>query len=328
MVQRTFVALGLSLVSVSAAGQGRGAAPPPTDTVAPAIAGVVAAGTPVHVIKDGFNGSEGPIALPDGSVIFSETTANRTIRIDASGSVSVFLENTGGANGMSFDTDGRLFATHVPYGASKVSIIYPKGKETLIVDNYQGKAFGRCNDLTVAKNGTIYFTDSANPAPPPPTPLPLPPAFYYVPAGGHTAVQVLNDVAFPNGVVLSRDEKILYLNNTNGEYLIAFDVKPDGSLTNRRNFAQYQGVTKNASGVMVSGADGITIDNDGRLYVATAIGVQVFGTDGKHLGTIPLSRPPQNLAFAGKDKKTLYVVGRGAAFQVQMIAQGFTGRAK
>jgi gluconolactonase len=78
----------------------------------------------------------------------------------------------------------------------------------------------------------------------------------------------------------------------------------------------------------VSGADGITIDNDGRLYVATAIGVQVFGSDGKHLGTIPLSRPPQNLAFAGKDKKTLYVVGRGVAFQVQMIAQGFTGRAK
>jgi gluconolactonase len=79
---------------------------------------------------------------------------------------------------------------------------------------------------------------------------------------------------------------------------------------------------------MVSGADGITIDNNGRLYVATAIGVQVFDTDGRHLGTIPLSRPPQNLAFAGKDKKTLYVVGRGVAFQVQMIAQGFTGRAK
>jgi gluconolactonase len=329
MVQRTFVALGLILVSVSVAGQGRGAGQaPPTDTVAPAIAGVVAAGTPVHVIKDGFNGSEGPIALSDGSVIFSETTANRTIKIDASGSVSVFLENTGGANGMSFDTDGRLFATHVPYGASKVSIIYPKGKETLIVDNYQGKPFGRCNDVTVAKNGAIYFTDSANPAPAPPTPLPLPPALYYVPAGSHTAVQVLNDVAFPNGVVLSRDEKILYLNNTNGEYLIAFDVKPDGSLSNRRNFAQYQGVTKNASGAMVSGADGITIDNDGRLYVATTIGVQVFATDGKHLGTIPLSRPPQNLAFAGKDKKTLYVVGRGVAFQVPMIAQGFTGRPK
>jgi gluconolactonase len=329
MVRTAFVAFGLVLVSISATAQGRGAPQaPPTDTVAPAIPGVVAAGTAVHVIKDGFNGTEGPIALPDGSVIFSETNANRTIKIDPSGAVSVLLENTGGANGMSFDTDGRLFATHVPYGASKVSIIYPKGKEALIVDNYQGKPFGRANDLTVAKNGAIYFTDSANPAPPPPTPLPLPPALYFIPPGSRTAVQVLNDLPFPNGVVLSRDEKILYLNNTNGEYLIAFDVNADGSLKNRRNFAQYQGVTRNTSGAMVSGADGITIDNEGRLYVATAIGVQVFGADGKQLGTIPLSRPPQNLAFAGKDKKTLYVVGRGVAFQIQMIAQGFTGRAK
>jgi gluconolactonase len=329
MVRTAFVALGVSLATIVAAAQGRGAAQaPPADTVAPAIPGVVAAGTPVHIIKDGFNGTEGPIALPDGSVIFSETNANRTIKIDPSGAVSTLLENTGGANGMSFDTDGRLFATHVPYGASKVSIIYPKGKEALIVDNYQGKPFGRANDLTVAKNGAIYFTDSANPTPAPSTPLPLPPALYFIPPGSRTAVQVLNDLPFPNGVVLSRDEKILYLNNTNGEYLIAFDVESDGSLTNRRNFAQYQGVTRNGSGAMVSGADGITIDNDGRLYVATAIGVQVFDTDGKHLGTIPLSRPPQNLAFAGKDKKTLYVVGRGVAFQVQMIAQGFTGRAK
>lgn len=329
MTARTLVALGICLTGVSLAAQGRGGAQaPPTDTAAPGIPGVVAAGTPVHVSKDGFNGSEGPIALPDGSVIFSETTANRTIKIDPSGAISTFLENTGGANGMSFDSDGRLFATHVPYGATKVSIIYPKGKEALIVDNYQGKPFGRVNDLTVAKNGAIYFTDSANPAPPPPTPLPLPPAFYYLAPGSKTAVQVLNDVAFPNGVVLSRDEKTLFLNNTNGEYLIAFDVKPDGSLTNRRNFAQYKGVTKNASGAMVSGADGITIDNEGRLYVATAIGVQVFSPQGQHLGTIELSRAPQNLAFAGKDKKTLYVVGRGVAFQIQMLAQGFTGRAK
>jgi len=329
MTTRALVALSVALGSVSVSAQGRGPTQaPPADTAAPAIPGVVAEGTPVRVIKDGFNGSEGPIAMPDGSVIFSETNANRTIRIDQGGAVSVFLQDTAGANGLAFDGDGRLFATHVPFGATKVSIIYPKGKETLIVDNYQGKPFGRANDLTVSKNGTIYFTDSANPAPAPPAPLPLPPAFYYVPAGSRTAVQVLNDVAFPNGVVLSRDEKTLFLNNTNGEYLIAFDVNADGSLTNRRNFAQYKGVTKNANGVFVSGADGIAIDNDGRLYVATAIGVQVFSPQGQHLGTIGLSRAPQNLAFAGKDKKTLYVVGRGVAFQIQMLAQGFTGRAK
>jgi gluconolactonase len=142
------------------------------------------------------------------------------------------------------------------------------------------------------------------------------------------AIQILNDVAFPNGVILSRDEKTLYLNNTNGEYLIAFDVQPDGSLKNRRNFAKYEGVTTNAAGVMVSGADGITLDSQGRLYVAAANGVQVFSPQGQHLGTIPMPRPPQNLAFAGPDKKTLFVVGRGVASKVQMIAQGFKDRAK
>lgn len=319
------VTLFASAVSISAQ---RGAQAPPTDTVAPEIAGVVRAGTTVQFLKDGFNGSEGPIALPDGSVIFSETNANRTIKIDAAGTISTFLENTGGANGMAFDGKGRLIATHVPWGQTKVSVIYPKGSETVLVDNFEGKPFGRANDLTVAKNGGIYFTDSANPAPVPPTPLPLPPALYYLPPNSSKAVQILSDVAFPNGVILSRDEKILYLNNTNGEYLMAFDVQPDGSLRNRRNLARYEGVTKNAAGVMVSGADGLAMDGEGRLYVATAIGVQVFSAQGQHLGTISLSRAPQNLAFAGPDKKTLYVVGRGAAFRIQMIAQGFKDRAK
>jgi gluconolactonase len=78
----------------------------------------------------------------------------------------------------------------------------------------------------------------------------------------------------------------------------------------------------------VSGADGLAVDSNGRVYAATAAGVQVFSPKGEHLGTIPMSRPPQNLAFAGPDKKTLYVVGRNAAWKVQMLAQGYKGRAK
>jgi len=96
---------------------------------------------------------------------------------------------------------------------------------------------------------------------------------------------------------------------------------------NRRNFAKYEGVTKTGD-AFASGADGLALDSEGRIYAATSAGVQVFSPAGQHLGTIPFSRSPQNLAFAGADKKTLYVVGRGAAFKVRMIAQGFTGRAK
>ena len=95
----------------------------------------------------------------------------------------------------------------------------------------------------------MYFTDSANAQPRPAEPLPLPAAFYYLPPGATQPKQLLTDVGFPNGVILSRDEKVLYLNNSAGEYLMAFDVQPDGSLTNRRNFAKYEGVKPNAAGV-------------------------------------------------------------------------------
>jgi gluconolactonase len=177
----------------------------------------------------------------------------------------------------------------------------------------------------------VYFTVpgrvAAQPGAAPSTPTaPFVPYVYYIPPGGKAMIAA-EGIDNPNGITLSRDERTLYINNTRGEYLLTYDVQPDGRLTNRRNFAKYDGVTKTDTGV-TSGADGLAIDNDGRIYAATAIGVQVFSPQGQHLGTIPLSRSPQNLAFAGPDKKTLYVVGRGAAFKIPMLAQGFLGRAK
>lgn len=316
-------------VSVAVAGQGRGGAPaPPVDAVAPAIPGVVAGGTKVQLLKDGLNGTEGPIALPDGSVIFAEINANRLIRIDKDDVFSTFLENTGGTTGAAFDRQGRLVAAVVPWGSTKFSVLYPESAKRVVIDNYDGKPFGRPNDLTIAQNGGMYFTDSASPQPRPPEGPPLPAALYYLPPGATTATQILTDVGFPNGVILSRDEKVLYLNNSSGEHLIAFDVQPDGSLVNRRNFARYEGVKPNAAGAVSSGADGLAIDVEGRVYVAASTGVQVFSPQGHHLGTIPMPRPPQNLAFAGPDKNTLYVVGRGAVSKVPMIATGFKGRPK
>jgi gluconolactonase len=169
----------------------------------------------------------------------------------------------------------------------------------------------------VTKNGGVYFTAPGQS-----------PAVFYIPPGGQ-AIKVNEDIENPNGIQLSRDEKTLYVNNTRGEYMIAFDIQADGKLANKRNFAPYQGVTKNENGV-ASGADGIAIDSEGRVYVAinSTGGVQVFSPEGKHLGTIPTSVGAQNLAFAGPEKKTLYIVGRGVAFKVELQAQGFKGRAK
>ena len=327
MKTQTLIVIGsIGLASVGYAQQ-RGAPPPPaTETVAPNIPGVVAGGTKVEVIKEGFQGTEGPIGLPDGSLIFTETNANRITKIDLNNATSTYLENTNGSNGLAFDAKGRLISVQTTAGQTKIGVLAPKGSESVLADSFEGKPFGRPNDLVVDKKGGVYFTEPGPNAAPGAPPPPLAPAVYYVPAGGR-AMRIGDGIERPNGIMLSRDEKTLFVNNTSGEHLLAFDIQPDGTVKNRRNFAKYQGANRTDTGV-TSGADGLAIDNDGRLYAATSAGVEVFSAAGQHLGTIPVSRAPQNIAFAGPNKKTLYIVGRGAAYKVQMLSQGFTGRAK
>lgn len=305
------------------------APPVVAETTATAIPGVIAAGTKVEVIKSGFSGTEGPIGMADGSFLFTETQANRITRIDKDNNLTTFLENTNGSNGLAFDSKGRLISVQTTPGKTLIGVIYPKGQEATLSDNFDGKPFGRPNDLVVDKKGGVYFSEpgpNATPGQPAPTP-PLTPAVYYVPAGGK-AMRVAEGIVRPNGIQLSPDEKTLYVNDTSGEYLLAFDIKPDGSLGNRRNFAKYPTATKTAEGAFNSGADGLAIDNDGRVYVVSLGGVHVFSAKGDLLGTIPVSLQPQNIAFAGADKKTLYIVGRGAAFKVRLLAAGYSGRAK
>ena len=304
--------------------------PPATDTMAPAIAGVVADGAIVQVIAEGFQGTEGPLGMPDGSFLFTETNANRITHIAANDEVSTFLENSNGSNALGYDPMGRIVSVQTTPGMTRVGIIYPPGSASVLSDNYDGKPYGRPNDLVVSKTCAVYFTEPGPNAPADgstPPPPPLTPAVYHIPVGG-AAERIAEGIERPNGIMLSRAEDTLYVNNTNGEYLLAFDVLPDGSVQNRRNFAAYEGVTRNDNGTVASGADGLAIDSEGRLYVATTIGVQVFSTSGQQLGTIPISRAPQNIAFAGPNKQTLYIVGRGAAWKVEMLARGFADRGK
>ena len=305
--------------------------PVPTDLVVEtAIPGVVAAGTPIQLIKTGFEGAEGPVGMPDGSVLFTETRASRITRIDPEGNISTFLDGSNEANGLGFDTQGRLIAVQRAANNQKVGVLSPPDKVAVLADSYGGKPFNRLNDIVVDRKGGVYFSDSIGENT----------GLYYIPPGGK-AVRIFNETTNPNGVQLSRDEKTLYANWEDGEYLLAFDVQPDGTLGPRRNFAKYESVrveghkdTRIAEG---NGADGLAIDSEGRIYACTNRGVEVFSPEGQHLGTIRVVwgekefalRKPANLAFAGPGKKTLYVFGAGgSAFKIQMVAQGFGGRAK
>ena len=322
----TFVAIALCLV---VAGITPSQAPaqnppaPPTETTAPDIPGVVAGGSKVELIAQKLRGTEGPIALPDGSLIFTEQNASVITKIDANGNRSTYLENTGESNGLTFDPKGRLIGTRRDNPAI---VVFSPGPVTVLASSYEGKPFMRPNDLVADKKGGIYFTDPGS-NPQPGKPLPGKPSVYYIRPNGTVAL-ISDDIVRPNGIILSPDESVLYVANSAGEFVIAFDVQPDGSVRNRRDFARLLG-PKSDAGVR-SGADGLAVDSAGRLYVATTMGVQVISPQGTYLGTIPIgvANGPQNLAFAGPDKKTLYVVGRGAAWKVAMLSQGPKDRAK
>ena len=118
---------------------------------------MIAAGTKVEVIKSGFSGTEGPIGLPDGSLIFTETQANRITRIDANNQTSTFLENTNGSNGLGVRRKGRLISVQTTPGKTLIGVIYPKGQEATLSDNYDGKPYGRPNDLVVRQEGRRVF---------------------------------------------------------------------------------------------------------------------------------------------------------------------------
>jgi len=296
---------------------------PAFDKVTPEISGVVKAGTKIEIVKYGLRGSDGGVGLPDGSVLVS--TNNTVIKVDADGNATTLVENSEQAAGLALDPKGRIIAAQY---SGKVSVIYPKGSEELLTDKFDGKPYIRPNDLVLDKKGGIYFTDCYQIGAKQ-SPEDLPQAVYYIAPANKKVVRVADDVGRPNGITLSPDEKILYVNDWDGAYLVAYDVQPDGSLKNRRNFAHYDLKQKTDHG-MVSGADGLCIDNAGHTFATTPAGIQVFDAKGEHLGNIdaPYSRPPQNCGFAGPGKAFLYVMGRGVVFRIQTLGTGVSTRAK
>lgn len=293
----------------------------------PAISGVVDAKTPIVLIREGFNGTEGPVALPDGSLAFTETQAQRITRIGPDDAITTLASDTNGANGLGFLPNGDLVAVQVVQ--TRVGIVHPAAHRKSLSEGLDGGAYGRPNDLVVDRQGTVYFTDSGvGPTQKPPvTDRPLrKPAVYRITPDGRTE-QIASGITRPNGIQLSPDEKVLYVADTGGEHILAFDLGADGQIRGPRPFARLEGVKTTENGLS-SGADGLAVDAEGRLYVASNPGIQVFSPRGVGLGTIPLPRQPQNLAFAGPNKTTLYVVGRGAAYRIATLTPGVKTRAK
>jgi gluconolactonase len=302
----------------------------PRDVTTNEIPGVISAGTKWLDVWRGTDNADGIAGTPDGGLLFAQEQPSTIRKLDQNDKDSVYVTNTHGAGAVALDSRGRIFAVqrtctdpgrgNAPCSEpTAVAIVFPERERKVLADNFQGKPLGRLNDLVVDKKGTVYFTVGGA---------------YYAKAGG--SVTSLGDNIRSNGIMLSPDEKTLYV--TNGGTILAFDIQADGSVNNRRDFGKLQD----------GNGDGMAIDAAGRLYVTSAPGVQVFSPDGKYLGTIPTPRNPISVAFSGADKKTLYIVGSGATgpdgkefttpagvrnnaktiYKIPMQAQGYAGRAK
>ena len=329
MIRPTLVSLTLALISALGASFSVAQTPPNTVQLQPApdIPGVIAGGTMPEVVVKGLTSSDDPLWLPNIGLLFSESQANRIVRLDERDQPVTFLGDLLNPLGMTLDAQGQLISIQTKPGSMGPRVVWPKGKERIVADNYQGKAFGRPNDIIADKKGGLYFTDPpGNPA------AGVPPAVYYVPPGGGAAIRVADDAGRPNGLQLSHDEKTFYVNDTGGIHAYAYDIQPDGRLTNRRIFTTYVGrIQASAGAAPASAADGLTIDEEGRLYSLTESGIEVISPTGQALGVIPLwciTRRCQNLSFGGPDKRTLYVAGGGTLIRIPMRARGFLGRAK
>jgi len=287
------------------------------EAVTPAMAGVVNAGTPVVLVKDGFEAVEGPLPLPDGGLIFTNNRVGRIVQISPDGAVSAWYEGTGGANALTRTPKGDVVATLADGRA--IGVVKPGEAPRVLVGEYEGKQFNRPNDLVASKHGDIYFTDTVPlTATAPPA---IPSALYELTAKGKL-VRIAADIARPNGVALSPDDRTLYVANTSGEWVYAYALDRKGQAKERREFAKLA-MPPTQSGTMGgAGADGLAMDEGGRLYVATTVGVQVFSPKGEPLGIITLPRQPQNLAFAGPGLSALFVVGRGAVYRIATLTHG------
>jgi gluconolactonase len=278
--------------------------------------------------------TEGPAAYRDGSIFFTETIAWRIMRFSPDGKLSVFREHSNAANGLLFDEKWRLVACE----GSDLETNRPRvtrtnlenGAMEVLAEFYQGKRLNSPNDVTIDGKGRLYFTDFDRPGPE----RWGTPGVYRIDTDGKlTRLLTAPDVQRPNGLVVSPDDRTLYVVEANGaeggaRMLRAYDLQPDGSLQNMRVFYNfYPGRS----------ADGLAIDTQGNIYAAAGLnrrrgthetldtkpGVHVISPQGKLLRIIPIWEDTiTNTAFGGPDMKTLYVTAGKTLFRVRVDVPG------
>jgi gluconolactonase len=269
---------------------------------------LVAAGAKLEKLAGGFGFTEGPTVDAAGNVFFTDSLNDCIYEWSVDGKLSTFLKPCGRSNGLCFDAQGNLWACADERG--ELWCIDPTGKATVVVKDYKGGRLDGPNDVWVRPDGGLYFTD-------PYYPLSWrvggveqdSEAVYYLSPDRQKLVRVIADLKGPNGIIGTPDGKILYVGTTGYDGTYAYDIQPDGKLTNKRLFCW-------------NDSDGMTIDDEGNVCL-TGYGVDVFDKTGHRIGSI---EAPQgwvgNVCFGGKDRQTLFITANVGLYAIRMRVKG------
>jgi gluconolactonase len=289
---------------------------------APSLRHLVDPDAPVELIATGFQFTEGPLWHPSGDyLLFSDLAGDVVRRWDERSGVSVFRDPSSKANGLAYDRDLRLLACeHV---GRRVTRTEADGSIVVLASEYGGKPLNSPNDVVVAADDAIYFTD------PPyglqdyygiarPQDLDFQGVYRVAPDGRLDLLA--DDFAAPNGLAFAPDGRRLYVDDTERNHLRVFDVRPDGSLANGQLFFDFG---RAAASDGLSGApDGVKVDRHGNLFCTGPGGIWVLSPDAEPLGLIRLPEQPSNLNWAEPDRSVLYVTACTSVYRLRTRTTG------
>jgi gluconolactonase len=273
---------------------------------------VVSPGAHLEKLAEGYAHTEGPSADDQGNVYFTDYGNNRIVKWNAAdGKLSEWLKPSGAAIGTDFDRAGNLIATASEKG--ELWSIAPNRQVTVLAAAFDGKVFNGPDDLWVRPDGGIYFTDPDFHSTHDQSTRVEGQNVYFMTPDHKTVTRVTKDIFKPSGIIGTDDGRVLYVADYGAAETYAYDINPSGELTNKRLFCKL-------------GSEGMTIDNEGNVYLSqtggTVYGVTVIDSTGKRIEQIEVPEMPTNVSFGGKDGDLLIITAAGSIYGLKMRVSG------
>jgi gluconolactonase len=269
---------------------------------------IIAPDATLQKLAGDFAFTEGPACDGEGNVFFTDQPNDRIMKWSIEGKLSTFKQPCGRANGLSFDHEGNLWACADE--KNELWRIDPAGKTTVVVKDYQGKLLNGPNDVWIRPGGGLYFTDPYYKRPYwKRGPKEMAECVYYLAPDNKSLTRVIDDMKQPNGIIGTPDGKLLYVADIGASKTYRYRIQPDGSLQEKHLFCEM-------------GSDGMTIDNQGNIYL-TGKGVTVFDPAGKKIEHIDVPESwSANVCFGGKDRQTLFITASKGLYSLRMKVSG------